>query len=140
MRTILKLQALPAWIVSHLLPHSSVILLASDGLSTSASTRTLFWSSSQSSKPFFLRILEIFRPLLTISGVRLEGTPSTSWKRPETRHHTSNTSNPSWQSLILLGPPMSLLWFFYFRKGLKSSIKVEIEQQYRALTSFKEMV
>ena len=117
MRTILKLQVPPGWIVPYSQPHSSVALSASDRLSTSAATRTPLRSHGQSSKPSSKKTSGILRPSSTTSGVSLEGTPSTSWKRPETGHHTSSTSNPSWQSSTLSGPPTSQLWFATFGKA-----------------------
>ena len=117
MRTISKLQAPPRWIVLHLQPYSSIASSASDGLSTSATTRVLFWSYGQSLKSSSKRTLEILRPLLTTSRVSLQETPSSSWKRPETGHHTSNSSNLPWQSLTLLRPLMSQLWFATFGKA-----------------------
>ena len=116
-RIISKLQVLPGWIVPHSQPHSSVAPSASDGLSTSAATRAPLRSRGQSSKPSSERTLGILRFSSTTSGVSLERTPSTSWKRPETGHHTSSTSNPSWQSSTLSGPPTSQLWFATFGKA-----------------------
>ena len=103
-RTISKLQAPPGWTVPHLQPHSSVALLASDGLNTSVTTRTPLQLCGQNSKGFSERISRIFKLSLITSGVNLEGTSSTSWKGPETGYHTSSTSNPFWQNSIVLGP------------------------------------
>ena len=116
MRTISKFQVPPGWIVPHLQPHSSVALSASDRLSTSAATKAPLQSRGQNLKPSFGKTLEILRPSSTTSGVSLERTFSTSWKRPKTGYHTSSTSNQSWRSLIMLEPQMNWPWSAIFGK------------------------
>ena len=86
-------------------PPSSVVPSTSDGLNTSADTNTPLPLHSQSSRPSSKRTSEAPRPLLTASGISLGRTPNISWKKPETRFLTFNTSNPSYQSLIRSGPP-----------------------------------
>ena len=103
-RIISKLQAPLGWIIPHLQPHLFMAPSTSDRLSTSAATRAPLQSHGQNSKPSSKKTSEILRPSLTTSGVSSERTPSTSWKRPETGHHTFSTSNPSWQSLTRRGP------------------------------------
>ena len=98
-------------------PHSSMASSASNELSTSIATRAPFWSCDQSSKPSSKKTSGILRPSLTTCGVSLERTSNTSWKKPETEHYTSSTSNLSWQSLTLSEPSMSQLWFATFGKA-----------------------
>ena len=84
-----------------------VVPSASDRLNTSAATNVLLLSRGQSSRPSSERISRVSRPSLTVSGVSLEGTPNTSWKKPEIEYPIFNTFNLSYQSLILSGPPMN---------------------------------
>ena len=117
MRTILKLQAPPEWIISYSQLHSFMAPSALDGRNTSAATKVPFQSHCQSSKLSSKRTSGSLRPWSTTSGVSLEGTPYTSWKRPKTGHHTSSTSNLSWQNLTLFGLSISQLWFATFEKA-----------------------
>ena len=116
-KTISKLQAPPRWIVPYLQPHSSVVPSASNGLSTSAATKVPLQSCGQNSKPSSRKTSRILRPSLTTSGVSLERTPNTSWKRLKTGYYTSSTSNSSWQSSIVLGPQINWPWSAIFGKA-----------------------
>ena len=60
-------------------------------------------SCGQSSRPSSGKISGVPWSSLTVSGVSLGGTPNTSWKKPEIGYSTFNTSNLSYQSLILFG-------------------------------------
>ena len=106
-KIISKLQALSGWIVLHLQPHFSVALSGSDGLSTSTAIRAPLQSRGQNLKPSSKRTSGILRLFLTAFGISLERTPSISWKRPKTGHHTFSIFNLSWQNLIVLGPQMN---------------------------------
>ena len=56
-------------------------------------------------KAFFRKDFGVPRPLLTVSGVSLGGTPNTSWKKLKTEYPIFNPSSPSYESLIRSGPP-----------------------------------
>ena len=104
-KIISRPQAPQRWIIPLLPPPSSVALSASDKLNTSDATNALLPSHGQSSRLSSGIILGAPRPSLTVFGASLGGTPSTSWKKPETGHPTFNTSNLSYQSST--GPPMN---------------------------------
>ena len=104
---ISKPPVLQGWIVSSLPPPSSVVLLASDEPNTTIAINTPLPSCGQSLKLFIGKILEVLKSSLIVSGVSLEGTPNTSWKKPKIGHSIFNTSNLSYQSLILSRSPMN---------------------------------
>ena len=104
-KIILRRHVPQGWIVPFLLSPFSMVLLASDRLNTSDAMNASLSSRDQSLRPSSERISEALRPSLTISGVSLGGTPNTNLKKPVTRHPTFNTSNLSYQSLILSRPP-----------------------------------
>ena len=68
-------------------------LLASDKYSTNIMIKTPIQSYNLILKPFPKIIFEIFKPLLTISGVSLKRTLNTNWKKLEIIHLTFNSSN-----------------------------------------------
>ena len=104
-------------------PHSFVAPSASDGLNISTTPKAPLQSRSRNSKPSSKKTSRILRPLSTTSRVNLEGTLSINWKKPETGHHTSSISNPSWRNLIVSGPQMNWPWSAIFGKVLNPLLR-----------------
>ena len=77
--------------------------LALGKFNTNAAIKALLVLRKQNSRPFSKKISGVLRFLLTIFGVSLGKTSSTSKKKPKIGHFTLNISNLSYQNSILSG-------------------------------------